>query len=439
MTQAASHVQAGDRTPNRLAGETSPYLLQHQYNPVDWYPWGPDAFERARREDRPLLLSVGYSACHWCHVMERESFEDPAIAGLMNERFVNVKVDREERPDVDSIYMQAVQAMTGRGGWPMTVFLTPDGVPVLRRHLLPARRPSRTCPGFPRVLDAVAQAYRDRRGDAARVGQELLERLRQGERVRAGGDPLTAALLDAALRGAPGRVRPRNGGLGRAPKFPQPMTFDFLLRYWRRRRCPEALQMVRDDAHAHGERAASTTSSAAGSTATRSTRSGWCPISRRCSTTTPSWPASTSRRSRRPAIPVPARGRGDARLRRPRDDPPRGRLLLDPGRRQRGRRGQVLRLDGRRGGGAARARDGLCRGSSLGRVRRGNFEGAEHPARPAAPDEAVARRSGSAGRGLRAPPPGRADALRRPRGARPSRPRREGADGLERHDAAGLR
>ena len=239
-----THGQGEGRTPNRLAGETSPYLLQHQYNPVDWYPWGPDAFERARREDRPLLLSVGYSACHWCHVMERESFEDPAIAGLMNERFVNIKVDREERPDVDSIYMQAVQSMTGHGGWPMTVFLTPDGVPFYGGTYFPPGD-RHGMPGFPRVLAAVAEYYRDRRGEATQVGRELLDRLRQAERVRAGGDPLSPSVLDAAYQGIRGEFDARYGGLGRAPKFPQPMAFDFLLRYWRRRDVPDALQMVR--------------------------------------------------------------------------------------------------------------------------------------------------------------------------------------------------
>jgi uncharacterized protein len=235
----------GDRKANRLARETSPYLLQHQFNPVDWYPWGEEAFERARHEDRPLLLSVGYSACHWCHVMERESFEDPAIAGLMNERFVNIKVDREERPDVDSIYMQAVQAMTGHGGWPMTVFLTPDGVPFYGgTYFPPADRQG--MPGFPRVLEAVAEFYRERRGEASRVGQELLERLRQGERVRAGGDLLTASVLDTAYQGLRSEFDARHGGLGRAPKFPQPMAFDFLLRYWRRRDGSDALRMVRE-------------------------------------------------------------------------------------------------------------------------------------------------------------------------------------------------
>ncbi len=245
MSSPGPHAPGAGRTPNRLGGETSPYLLQHQYNPVDWYPWGPEAFERARREDKPLLLSVGYSACHWCHVMERESFEDPAIAGLMNQRFVNIKVDREERPDVDSIYMQAVQAMTGHGGWPMTVFMTPEGVPFYGGTYFPPGD-RHGMPGFPRVLDAVADYYRDRRGDADQVGRELVERIRQSEHVRAGGDLLTGELLDGAYRGLRSEFDARHGGLGRAPKFPQPMAFDFLLRYWRRRGAPEALHMVRE-------------------------------------------------------------------------------------------------------------------------------------------------------------------------------------------------
>jgi len=234
----------GDRAANRLAGETSPYLLQHQHNPVDWYPWGTEAFERARREDRPILLSVGYSACHWCHVMERESFENPEIAGLMNEHFVNVKVDREERPDVDAIYMQAVQAMSGHGGWPMTVFLSPDAVPFYGGTYFPPED-RHGMPGFPRVLLAVAEYWRDRRADAGQVGQQILERLRQGEQLRGGSELLTADILDGAYRALRSEFDGRHAGLGRAPKFPQPMAFDFLLRYWRRRGAPDALDMVR--------------------------------------------------------------------------------------------------------------------------------------------------------------------------------------------------
>jgi uncharacterized protein YyaL (SSP411 family) len=232
------------RHTNRLARETSPYLRQHAHNPVDWYPWGAEAFERARREDKPVLLSVGYSACHWCHVMERESFEEPAIAGQMNELFVNVKVDREERPDVDQIYMQAVQAMTGRGGWPMTVFLTPEGVPFYGgTYFPPADRHG--IPGFPRVLHAVAEAYRSRRGEVAESGRQLLEHMRQSERLRQSAALLTEDVLRSAFRSLAGDFDERHGGLGQAPKFPQPMTWEFVLRLWKRTGDPRALDMAR--------------------------------------------------------------------------------------------------------------------------------------------------------------------------------------------------
>src|SRR5439155_934572 len=161
----AMHDTSAARPANRLSGETSPYLLQHAHNPVDWYPWGPEALERARKEELPILLSVGYAACHWCHVMERESFEDPDTAAFMNEHFVCIKVDREERPDLDAIYMDAVQAMTGSGGWPMTVFLTPDQEPFFGGTYFPDRD-RHGMPAFRRVLEAVAEAWRDRRGDA---------------------------------------------------------------------------------------------------------------------------------------------------------------------------------------------------------------------------------------------------------------------------------
>jgi hypothetical protein len=233
-----------DREPNRLAKETSPYLLQHQWNPVDWHPWGDEAFARARAEDKPILLSVGYSACHWCHVMERESFEDPDIARLMNEHFVSVKVDREERPDVDQIYMEAVQKMTGHGGWPMTVFLMPDGTPFYGgTYFPPADRQG--MPGFPRVLEAMAHYYREKRGEVEAQGRELLASLRQNERVRAGADLLTRDILDQAFQGVRGGFDWRHGGYARAPKFPQPTSWDFLLRYWRRTGSEDAIRMVR--------------------------------------------------------------------------------------------------------------------------------------------------------------------------------------------------
>ncbi|MGH2685049.1 MAG: thioredoxin domain-containing protein, partial [Actinomycetota bacterium] len=213
--------------PNRLAKATSPYLLQHADNPVDWYEWGDEAFERARREDRPILLSVGYAACHWCHVMERESFENEDIARLMNERFVSVKVDREERPDVDSIYMDAVQAMSGHGGWPMTVFLTPDGQPFFAGTYFPPED-RHGMPGFPKVLEAVSDAWRDRREDAVTQGQRVIDAI--GRSPSASKDPLDESILRGAFDGLERAFDPEFGGLGPAPKFPQPMTLELLLR-----------------------------------------------------------------------------------------------------------------------------------------------------------------------------------------------------------------
>src|SRR5712691_11325600 len=184
---------------NRLANETSPYLLQHAHNPVDWYPWGDDAFARARAEDKPLLLSVGYSACHWCHVMERESFENADIAAVMNRHFVNVKVDREERPDVDQIYMEAVQSMTGHGGWPMTVFLTPEGVPFYGgTYFPPVDRHG--LPGFPRLLEGIADAWRSRRNEVVESGQKLAAQLGQGTRLRGSATILTDDILFSAYQ-----------------------------------------------------------------------------------------------------------------------------------------------------------------------------------------------------------------------------------------------
>jgi uncharacterized protein YyaL (SSP411 family) len=219
--------------PNRLANETSPYLQQHAENPVDWYPWGEEAFERARREDKPVLLSVGYAACHWCHVMAHESFEDDTTARIMNEWFVNVKVDREERPDVDGIYMQAVQAMTGHGGWPMTVFLTPDGAPFYGGTYFPPED-GRGMPSFRRVLQAVSDAYRERRADVARAAESMRQVYDVAvERTRSTGS-LSPLLLERAFRGLARAHDVRNGGFGDAPKFPQAMSIDFLLAHWAR-------------------------------------------------------------------------------------------------------------------------------------------------------------------------------------------------------------
>ncbi len=229
--------------PNRLAKETSPYLLQHRDNPVDWYPWGPEALERARAEERPILLSVGYSACHWCHVMEHESFEDPQTAALMNELFVNVKVDREERPDIDSIYMAAVQQMTGRGGWPMTVFLTPGGAPFYGGTYYPPE-PRYGMPSFRQVLAGVADAWKERRGDVDQSAADLTEAVRQGTDMRPPPGALEPGVLDRAFAGLLPRFDFGWGGLAGAPKFPQPLTIDFVLRTWKRTGNPDALRWV---------------------------------------------------------------------------------------------------------------------------------------------------------------------------------------------------
>ena len=229
--------------PNRLINETSPYLLQHAHNPVDWYPWGPEALERACREDRPILLSVGYSACHWCHVMEHESFEDAEIARLMNEHFVSIKVDREERPDLDSIYMSAVQAISGHGGWPMTVFLTPQGVPFWGGTYFPPDDRGQM-PGFRRVLLSMAQAYQTRRQDVTKSAAQMEQHLRERGPVARSDQALRTDILASAYRGAASQFDPAFGGFGHAPKFPQPMTLEFLLRYWRRTGEGDALAMV---------------------------------------------------------------------------------------------------------------------------------------------------------------------------------------------------
>ncbi|HYH80930.1 MAG TPA: thioredoxin domain-containing protein [Longimicrobium sp.] len=228
---------------NRLANETSPYLLQHAHNPVDWYPWGSEALERAKAEDRPILLSVGYSACHWCHVMERESFEDDETAALMNRLFVNVKVDREERPDVDSIYMTAVQQMTGRGGWPMTVFLTPGGAPFYGGTYYPPQ-PRHGMPSFRQLLLAIDEAWRERRGDVDHSAGEIREMLARSSSVAAPASELSADVLDRAYEGLAGRFESRWGGFGGAPKFPQPMLLELLLRHWKRTGMEEARRMA---------------------------------------------------------------------------------------------------------------------------------------------------------------------------------------------------
>ena len=219
---------------NRLAGETSPYLLQHAHNPVDWYPWGPEALDRARSEDKPIFLSIGYAACHWCHVMERESFEDPVTAAELARDFIAIKVDREERPDLDQVYMAAVQAMTGQGGWPMSVFLTPDGRPFYGGTYFPSV-PRGEMPAFRQVLAAVAHAWHEQRASVEQSGDRLVAALAEGLRPDAAPSsqgaptPLPAGAAAAAVASLEASFDARNGGWGRAPKFPQPMTIEFLL------------------------------------------------------------------------------------------------------------------------------------------------------------------------------------------------------------------
>jgi uncharacterized protein len=214
---------------NKLAGETSPYLLQHKDNPVDWYPWAEEALTRAREEDRPILLSIGYSACHWCHVMAHESFEDEQTAQLMNERFVPIKLDREERPDVDAIYMQACQAMTGQGGWPLNVFLTPEEVPFYAGTYFPPE-PRGGLPGWRMVLEAVSDAW-DQRKDEIRSGSDrIVEHLRGGALLRPSKEPMDARLLDETVRVLRQQYDPVHGGFGGAPKFPPASALELLLR-----------------------------------------------------------------------------------------------------------------------------------------------------------------------------------------------------------------
>ena len=233
-----------NRPANRLVDETSPYLLQHAHNPVDWYPWGEEAIQKARDEDRPIFLSLGYSACHWCHVMEHESFETPAIAAVMNERFVNIKVDREERPDLDQIYMNAVQLITGRGGWPMSVFLTPDLRPFYGGTYFPPEA-RMGMPGFPDVLLRVSEIWQ----------QHLDEVLDSAEKLTAAISDMVPPVAtetgvdDATLRKAMQALLRSSdrtyGGFGAAPKFPHPMDIRLLLRCWQRFQSDEALDVVK--------------------------------------------------------------------------------------------------------------------------------------------------------------------------------------------------
>lgn len=228
---------------NRLINETSPYLLQHAHNPVDWHPWGPEALSLSRQKDVPILLSLGYSACHWCHVMERESFENERIAKLMNENFVCIKVDREERPDLDQIYMNAVQAMTGSGGWPMTVFLTPELKPFYAGTYFPPQdSPGR--PGFPKILMAISRLYREDRQKAESYSDQVVSLINQMSELQVSEGTISSDVFDKAYRDLTSSYDPGYGGFGGAPKFPQAMTCSFLMRYWKRSGEPQALNMV---------------------------------------------------------------------------------------------------------------------------------------------------------------------------------------------------
>src|SRR5438270_1868232 len=237
---------------NRLINETSPYLLQHAHNPVDWYAWGTEALERAAKEEKLILLSIGYSACHWCHVMEHESFENEAIARVMNDNFVNIKVDREERPDLDQIYMNAVQLMTHHGGWPMTVFLTPEGVPFYAGTYFPPED-RYNMPGFPRVLISLSDAFRERPEDIQQTAASVLSELKRSTATSESSEVLSTELLGTAYRAILKGYDATNGGFGGAPKFPPAMTLEFLLQTFYRTDNQQALDVVRHTARKMAE------------------------------------------------------------------------------------------------------------------------------------------------------------------------------------------
>jgi len=231
------------RPPNRLINEKSPYLLQHAYNPVDWYPWGDEAFEKARREEKPIFLSIGYSTCYWCHVMEREVFEDEAIAGLMNKTAVCIKVDREERPDVDRVYMSALQAMSGSGGWPMSMFLTPDLKPFFgATYIPPAERYGR--PGFPQILTRIAEVWQNDRTQVVEAGERIQKYLVEQSEREIGGSAPDAKALDAGFEYFSRTYDEKHGGFGGAPKFPRPSVLNFLLRYYAKTKNTRALEVA---------------------------------------------------------------------------------------------------------------------------------------------------------------------------------------------------
>jgi uncharacterized protein YyaL (SSP411 family) len=246
-------MQSPKKSTNNLIKETSPYLLQHAHNPVDWFGWGSEAFEKAKREDKPILLSIGYSACHWCHVMEHESFEDEATARIMNENFVSIKVDMEERPDVDRIYMNFVQLTTGRGGWPLNVFITPEKLPFFGGTYFPPDR-RYNMPSFQQILTSVAEAWQTKRDELLHSANDVLGEMRRVGLAEFSPAGLSAEQLDGAFQSFVKTFDAANGGFGGAPKFPSPMSLEFLLGFWKRTGNENALEMVKKtcDKMAHG-------------------------------------------------------------------------------------------------------------------------------------------------------------------------------------------
>ncbi len=328
---------------NRLIHETSPYLLQHAHNPVDWYAWGEEALAAAREARQADLLSIGYSACHWCHVMEHESFEDEETAALMNELFVNIKVDREERPDLDAIYMDAVQSMTGQGGWPMSVWLTPDGKPFHGGTYYP-KEPRYGMPGFQQVLRAMAEAYANRRDKVDGQADRLTAMLHRSATVAADGGELGIDILVEALVRMRQYFDDEDGGFGTQPKFPQPMTLDFALTPVRACRRPGRSLHGRTDAGKDGARRHLRPTRRRLSSLQRRRHLARAPLREDALRQRPAAAHLPARLAGDPAPALPPHCGGDHRLRAARDDRARRRLLQHAGRRQRRPRRQVFRL-----------------------------------------------------------------------------------------------
>ena len=395
---------------NRLAGETSPYLLQHAANPVEWYPWGEEALARARAEDRPILLSIGYSACHWCHVMAHESFEDAATADVMNRLFVNVKVDREERPDLDAVYMNAVVGMTGHGGWPMTVFLTPAGEPFHGGTYYPPEA-RHGLPAFRQVLQAVDRAWREQRQEVERVGANIRDALRAAADIAPSSEPLHADLLTGALPALRSVYDPNWGGFGGAPKFPPASAVGFLLRLHRRTGAADALGMAVDTLDGM----------ALGGMHDLDRRRLPPLLGRRCLARAALREDALRQRSARDGLsggvrghgraPPCRRGRAHARLHAARAALARGRLRLRPRRRHRRRGGHHLRVDAGAAARGARRRPGRVAATYYGVTAAGNFEGGTTVLRAhgAPPEDIAPIRSALLERRLQRPQPGRDD------------------------------